>query len=114
MALFEDYQHTAFFDFPALEFPAVTEPADVYVANYLSTSHYTISVTVSNIDTSVDIRLEGSLDGINYGSLVSENITANGTYLYHVTGAPVAYLRGNFLSETGGVRAVVKFSIAAN
>jgi hypothetical protein len=114
MTYFESYQQTAFFDFPELEFPGVTDVADVHVVNYLSTRHYTLSVTVTDIDESVVVRLDGSLDGVTYGPLISNTITEDGTYLYYVTGAPVAYLRGNFLKETGGVRAIVKFNVAAN
>lgn len=114
MSFFESYQQTAFFDFPALEFPGVTDVADVYVPNYLSTRNYTLSVTVTNIDDSVVVRLDSSLDGQNYGALISNTITENGTYIYHAIGAPAAFVRGNFLKETGGVNAVVKFTIAAN
>lgn len=114
MSYFESYQQTAFFDFPELEFPGVTDVADVYVANYLSSRNYTLSVTVYDIDESVVVRLDASIDGENFGPLLSNTITEDGTYLYHVVGAPVGHLRGNFFKETGGVRAVVKFSIAAN
>ena len=114
MSYFESYQQTAFFDFPELEFPGVTDIADVHVTNYLSTRHYTLSVTVYDIDESVVVRLDGSVDGVNFGPMISNTITEDGTYIYHVSGAPVSLVRGNFLKETGGVRAVVKFSIAAN
>ena len=114
MSFFESYQQTAFFEFPALEFPSVTEAADVYVPNYLSTRNYTFSVTVTNIDESVVVRLDASLDGENYGALISNTITECGTYIYHAIGAPSAFVRGNFFAETGGTHAVVKFAIAAN
>jgi len=114
MTFFESKQQTAFFDFPELEFPSTTDVVDVYVSNYLTTRNYTLSVTVYDIDDSVVVRLDGSVDGTNFGPLISNTITKDGTYLYYVEGAPVNHLRANFLKETGGVRAVVKFSIAAN
>lgn len=114
MSFFESYQQTVFFHFDEMSFPCTTDPADVYVVNYLSSRNYTLSVKVTNIDTSVVVRLDGSLDGINYGPLISNTITENGTYIYNTTGCPVSFLRGNFLKETGGTNAIVKFSIAAN
>jgi hypothetical protein len=114
MGFFEGYQQTLVQTFPELTAPGVTDTIDVLVANYLSTRNYTISVTVTNINTNVVVRLDGSIDGTNYGPLISNTITENGTYLYYVNGFPVGYLRGNFLREVGGTDAVVKFSIAAN
>jgi hypothetical protein len=114
MGYFESYQQTLVQNFPELTSPGVTEAVDVLVTNYLSTRNYTLIATVSNIDTSVVVRLDGSIDGTNYGPLISNTITENGTYPYYVNGAPVGFLRGNFLKETGGTNAVVKFSIAAN
>lgn len=114
MGYFESYQQTLVKTFPELTAPGVTEAVDVLVANYLSTRNYTLSVTVTNIDTSVVVRLDGSIDGVNYGPLISNTITENGTYLYYVNGFPVGFVRGNFLKETGGSNAVVKFSVAAN
>lgn len=114
MGYFESYQQTLVKTFPELTAPGVTEAVDVLVANYLSTRNYTLSVTVTNIDTSVVVRLDGSIDGVNYGPLISNTITENGTYLYYVNGFPVGFVRGNFLKETGGSNAAVKFSVAAN
>lgn len=114
MGYFESYQQTLLKTFPELTAPGVTEALDVHVSNYLSTRNYTLIATVSNIDTSVVVRLDGSIDGVNYGPLLSNTITENGTYPYYVGGAPVGFLRGNFFKETGGTNAVVTFSIAAN
>lgn len=114
MSFFEGYQQTGFFDFPELSFPAVTDDAEVYVKNYLSTRNYTLLVTVSNIDTSVVVRLDGTTDDVNYGAMISNTITANGTYAYNVSGFPMKKVRGNFLYEYGGTNAIVKFQIAAN
>lgn len=114
MSFFESYQQTVFFHFPEMDFPCTTDIADVYVANYLSTRNYTLSVKVTNINQSVVVRLDGSVDGVNYGPLISNTIIRNGTYVYNISGCPVNFVRGNFLKETGGTNAIVKFSIAAN
>jgi len=114
MSSFEGYQQTLFFHPTALTAPGVTEVYDVYVINYLSTRNYTLSVTVSGIDTSVVVRLDGSVDRVNFGPMLSNTITENGTYIYNVTGNPVNQVRANFLQETGGTTAKVTFSISAN
>lgn len=114
MGYFEGYQQTVFFDFDPLSFPSATEAVDVYVVNYLSTRNYTLTATVTNIDSKVVVRLEGSPDGCEYGAMLSNTITENGTYTYNVTGFPMRKVRANFFYEEGGTNAVVKFQIAAN
>ena len=114
MGFFEGYQQTLTKTFDPLTAPGVTDVVDVHVVNYFSSRNYTMVVTVTDIDDSVIVRLDASLDGINYGPLISNTITENGTYPYYVNGAPVGFVRCNFLKETGGTNAVVKFSISAN
>ena len=114
MSYFEGYQQTVFFDFPQLSALGVTDAVDVYIVNYLSTRNYTFIVKVENIHTHVDVNLEGNLDGINFGVMRTEKITANGTYAYNVSGFPVKKIRANFFHESGGSSATVKFNIAAN
>jgi hypothetical protein len=114
MSYFESYQQTVFFSPDTLCIPGVTDIYDVYTVNYLSTRNYTLIVTVQDIDTSVVVRLEGSLDGKNFGALISNTIIENGVYAYNVSGFPVRKVRANFLKETGGNNARVTFQIAAN
>lgn len=114
MSFYESYQQTVFFQFPELTAPGVTEIVDVYTINYLSTRNYSLAVTVTNIDTSVVVRLDGSLDGTSYAPLISNTIVENGHYIYNIAGSPVKKIRANFLKETGGTNAVVQFDIAAN
>jgi hypothetical protein len=114
MSFFEGYQQTVFFFPSILTAPGVTETYDVYTTNYLSTRNYTLIATVQNIDTNVVVRLEGTLDGTNYGALISNTITENGTYAYNVSGFPVKKIRGNFLRRVGGNNATVTFQMAAN
>lgn len=65
-------------------------------------SMHTITVTWGGTaPTSVVVALEGSCDGINYGALTTETITASPT-LVHVVNKPVQYIRGNYVSKTGG------------
>jgi len=63
-------------------------------------------VTVANIGTSVTIRLEGSVDNINYFNLSSDEsnitLTSAGTYGYALTGCPILYARLNLVSISGG------------
>lgn len=114
MSYFESYQQTVFFNPCTLSIPGVTESYDVYTINYLSTRNYTLMVTVQDIDTKVVVRLEGSMDGVNYGAMISNTIVENGTYAYNVSGFPVRKVRANFLKETGGNNARITFQIAAN
>ena len=114
MSYFESYQQTVFFSFPALTAPGVTDVVDVYSSNYLSTRNYTLIATVANINTSVIVRLDGSTDGTNFGAMISNTITQNGTYAYNVSGFPMRQLRANFFYEAGGTDAQITFQIAAN
>jgi hypothetical protein len=114
MSFFEGYQQTLFFYPSTLAIPGVTESYEVYVINYLSTRNYTLIANVQDIDTSVVVRLEGSVDGTNYAAMISNTITENGVYTYNVTGFPMRRVRANFLKETGGNNARVTFQIAAN
>ena len=114
MSYFESYQQTVFFNFPTLSSPGVTDVVDVYTTNYLSTRNYTLVAIVTNIDQSVVVRLDGTLDGTSFGAMISNTITANGTYTYNVSGFPMKQLRANFFYENGGTNAQVKIQIAAN
>lgn len=114
MGYFEGYQQTLSKIFDPLTEPGLTDVVDVHVVNYFSSRNYTLIATVTDIDESVVVRLDASIDGVNFGPLISNTITRNGTYLYYVNGSPVGFLRCNFLKETGGTNAIVKFSISAN
>lgn len=114
MSFYESHQQTVFYAFPEMTMPGVTDPVDVYIINYLSTRYYTLFVTVTNINQSVVVRLDGSVDGCQYAPLISKTIYENGCYIYNISGAPVKKIRCNFFEETGGNDAVVQFDIAAN
>jgi hypothetical protein len=114
MSYFESYQQTALFNFPTLTAPGTTEDVEVYTINYLSTRNYTLIATVANINTKVVVRLDGSVDGTNFGAMISNTITENGTYAYNVSGFPMKKIRANFFYEEGGTSATVTFQVAAN
>ncbi|MCG3179659.1 MAG: hypothetical protein BIFFINMI_02000 [Phycisphaerae bacterium] len=73
-------------------------------------SDHVLAVTVASINTDVTVRFEGSLDGTNWFPLAADLvITANGTQAIAASGTVPAYVRGNFVSETGGTAATVTF-----
>lgn len=113
MTRYTGFQDTLFYEAGELTAPGTTTAVLTYENNYFSTKDYTLVATVTNINTEVVVRLDGSIDGTNYGPLISNCITKNGTYVYNMTGCPVKYVRGNFFSETGGTSAVVRLSFAA-
>ena len=113
MTRYTGFQDTLSFDGGKLTAPGKTNEVATYENNYFSTKDYTLIATVTNINTEVVVRLEGSIDGTNYGPLISNCITKDGTYVYNITGSPVKFVRGRFFSETGGTNAVVRLSFAA-
>jgi len=71
-------------------------------------------VTLANKNTSVVVRLEGSIDGTNYAPIIAnQTISANGTTSYSVSDRPVKFIKPVFVSEAGGTDATVLFSLAA-
>lgn len=73
-------------------------------------SAVTFAITVSGIGTNVVVRLEGSLDDVNYFNLdqndLDYTITSNGTYGYALNGCPVEYVRVRLVSFVGGTPTV--------
>ena len=82
--------------FAQLTAPGVTPAVDADAVN-----NHVFSVKVAAIDTSVDVNIEGSLDGTNYFSFKSSDVqyVANGTYLLSVKGMQVKFVRFRFVSE---------------
>jgi len=109
------FQDTIFQTDDALTAAGVGTALKVAVNNTFSTKDYTFIVTVSAINTNVKVSLEGSIDGTNYGEIISEKtITANGTTAYNISNIPVRWIRSRFISEAGGSDASVVFSVAAS
>lgn len=76
--------------------------------------HATVAVTIATINTSVTLRVEGSLDGTNWFNLSATDTdttyTANGTYGF-VVEATVDNIRLNFVSEVGGTDATIDATV---
>lgn len=108
------FQDTIFQTGPALTAPGLGTLTEVAVNNLFSTDTYTLIVTVTNINTNVVVQLDGSIDGTNFAQVIGpQTITANGQFIYSVSGRPVKFIRPRFVSESGGTAAVVLFSVAA-
>lgn len=73
-------------------------------------TRHSIWCTVAAINTSVTLRIEGSLDGTNWANLDSSNadttITSNGTYGFTFIGL-LNSIRVTFVSEVGGTAVTV-------
>jgi hypothetical protein len=93
--------------YDTLTAPAAGSSIDVHV---YAPSTYSLVTTVASIDTNVFVRLQGSMDNINWATITSETITVNGTHQSTGTGA-FKYVRPEFISETGGINATVTFGV---
>lgn len=108
------FQDTIFSTSPELTAPGFGTTVEVGVNDLCSTKAYSLVTTVASINTNVVIRLEGSIDGTNFGPIINDQtITANGTTIFSVGDRPVKFIRPRFVSESGGTAAVVTFSVAA-
>lgn len=67
---------------------------------------HTFGIVVLAIDTSVDVRAEGSFDGSNWFNLddtaADTQYTANGTFMMHKSNFRCPWVRFTFVSEAGG------------
>ena len=108
------FQDTIFQTDSALEAPGVGTALQVAVNNTFCTKDYTLITTVASINTNVKVSLEGSIDGTNYGEIITEKtITSNGTSVYNVANTPVRWIRPKFISEAGVTAATEVFRVAA-
>jgi len=71
---------------------------------------HTWQYTIASINTSVDVRVEGSLDNNTWGNVNAADATtqktANGTYLMW-SEIHVRWIRFVFVSEAGGTAATI-------
>ena len=70
---------------------------------------FVIQVNVSDIGTSVVVRIEGTLDGTNYFNCDSggdTTISANGSTAFSLQNVPLRAVRGNLVTVTGGTPSV--------
>jgi hypothetical protein len=85
------------------------------IRKVLPYKHFLIQYTIASINTSIDIRVEGSLDGTNWFNLDEQGdttVTSNGTNALRLANSPIAFIRCNFVSETGGTDATIDFIIS--
>lgn len=108
------FQDTIFDISPALTAPGTGNLLQVAVNNFFSTKNYTLFAIVENINTNVVVALNGSIDGVNWSKLITnQTITGNGTTHYNIANHPVKYIQPVFVSESGGTAATVTFQVAA-
>ena len=88
----------------------LTAPGTGEVIKTIGVNEITAQYKIAAIDTSVAVRLEGSLDNTNWGNLDADEAdttqTANGTYFLNYKGK-IPYVRFNFVSEAGGTGATI-------
>ena len=108
------FQDTIFLNESTLTAPASGTVLQVSQNNFFATKSYTLTVTVASINTNVIVRLDGSIDGTNYAPIIAaQTITSNGTSVYSVADRPVKFVKGVFVSESGGTAGTVTFNLAA-
>jgi hypothetical protein len=108
-------QKTLYVTQPPFLTPGSGIPLQVDFLNRSSCKNFVFATTVTNINTNVVVQMDASLDGTNYGTLISgQTITGNGTTLYTATNTPVKFIQPVFVSESGGTAAVVTFTISAS
>jgi len=91
-------------------FSQFTAPETTVAVNVRNEIAHTFQFKVAAINTSVTVRVQGSLDGTNWFNLDSNDadytVTANGTYGLKST-ARIKFARFMFVSEVGGVAATI-------
>ena len=108
------FQDTIFLNESTLTAPGSGTALQVSQNNFFATKDYTLIVTVTDKNTNVIVRLDGSIDGTNYAPIIAEQtITVNGSYSYSVSGIPVKFVKAVWVSEAGGTDATVTFNVAA-
>lgn len=90
---------------PLIEaFAELTAPGTSASKDASDYENHTFQITIAGIDASVDIQMEGSLDGSNWFNLDDSGnatqYTANGTYLMHKSNFRMSEVRVNFVSES--------------
>lgn len=108
------FQDTLISISPQLTTPGLGTLVEVAANDGFRTTDYTLIAIVSNINTSVVVRLDGSIDGTNFAPIIADQtISSNGPHAFSVSGRPVKWVRPRFVSEAGGTAALVTFNLAA-
>lgn len=66
---------------------------------------FTWQIVITGSPTSITANLEGSLDGTNWFQL--DTYTGSANAMQHVANKPVAFIRGNLVTLTGGTSPTV-------
>lgn len=105
---------TLFFYPPALTAVGTTTSCKVVDQDSFSPLNFGFQVTVASIGSSVVVRFEGSLNGVNFFPLAASDTTinANGTTGYNFTNFPLAEVRGRLVTINSG-SPTVTFIISA-
>ena len=89
---------------------ALTEPGATSAKECIGYVKHTIQLKIENVNTSVTVRVEGSLDGEEWFNLDAEDsdliIDEGGVYGMFFEGS-VGYIRFMFVSEDGGTDAIL-------
>ena len=108
------FQDTIFNVGSALTAPGNGTAVQVAVNNFFATTNNTLVVKVASKNTNVVIRLEGSIDGSEWVTILANTtISSNGNTIYTVADTPLKWIRPVFVSEAGGTDATVTFHLAA-
>ena len=94
-----------------ITFTQLTAAGSTAVVNTEDYHNHTFSITLAAVNTSVDVRIEGSLDNSNWFNMDDTGndtqYTTNGTYLIHKPNFKTKYVRFTFVSEVGGTAATL-------
>ncbi len=93
-------------------FTQLTAAGTTEAVKVISIKNFAYQYTIAAINTSVDVRVEGSLDNSNWFNLDIDDTdttqTSNGTYAFQYDGdGEIAFTRFYFVSEVGGITATI-------
>jgi hypothetical protein len=77
-------------------------------STWSQSNYHTVQVIVSGAPSACTVRLEGSLDRVNWFD-VSGTQTCTSNVMFHVDGKPLNFARINLLTWTGGTNAVITY-----
>jgi len=86
------------------------------VVDVTAYKHHTVQYTIATINTSVDVNVQGSLDGNVFFDLESSDVTrtANGTFFLNYKNLPMARVKFNFVAEVGGTTATIDVQVMSS
>ncbi len=100
-----------------ITFTQLTAAGSTTAVNIQEKNCFTFQIVVAAINTSVTVRVEGSLDNSSWFNLddagVDTTYNANGTYQLSKSGVKVKYVRFTFVSEVGGTAVTLDVKVIA-